>query len=154
MNRVIIACVGIMLAMLGSGTASAQHAALEHAPRSGQISCQTDFPITTQDCNGSYYVWEFATTHNNAAPPNYAGNKPYLNSDGKLPPPKGIYLTYDIYQRPPPGTARGPQRIVIDTGEGTFAYFTPDHYTNFTVIKFFGGSSQSTAGALWRASAP
>ena len=55
------------------------------------------------------------------------------NAEGRLPS-GGKYREYDVDPRPPAGTTRNAERIVVDESTGR-AYYTDDHYRTFTEIK-------------------
>ena len=68
---------------------------------------------------------------NGKAPPGQNGGK-FKNREGRLPE-DGSYREYDVDPKPPKGTPRNGDRLVVDQDTGR-AYFTDDHYETFTEI--------------------
>jgi guanyl-specific ribonuclease Sa len=66
-------------------------------------------------------------------PPGFVGGRTFKNAEGRLPA-GGKYREYDVDVKPPPGTRRNAERIVVDENTGR-AWYTDDHYGSFTEIK-------------------
>ncbi len=65
-------------------------------------------------------------------PEGYVGGRVFENREGYLPP-GGRYHEYDVNPKVK-GKNRGPERLVIDQASGK-AWYTPDHYRTFILIK-------------------
>jgi guanyl-specific ribonuclease Sa len=127
----ILALVISTLAL--SGTATAASAQPEYAQVNvGSmriLGCPSSSPIAAEDCPHILEVYHFVLDHNWSPPPGLKGGKPYLNTNGKLPP--GDYREYDIYPAPA-GGGRGPKRLVMDKNDPVGnSWYTADHYVGF-----------------------
>jgi len=57
----------------------------------------------------------------------------FNNAESRLPA-GGKYREFDVDVKPPSGTSRNAERLVVDEGTGR-AWYTDDHYGSFTEIK-------------------
>ncbi len=72
----------------------------------------------------------YIESHNGQPPTFYKGNKPYRNSNNRLP--NGIYKTYRVYSNTTRSTARSTARLVVS--DAGIWYYTPNHYGIFIPI--------------------
>jgi ribonuclease len=77
-------------------------------------------------------VWEHIQK-SGKAPSGYVGGRTFKNAEGLLPP-GGAYKEYDVDPKPPSGTNRNAERLVVDQNTGR-AWYTADHYKTFTEIQ-------------------
>jgi hypothetical protein len=72
----------------------------------------------------AYDIYNYVMSHNFAAKKYYPGNTVFENNKQQLPP--GDYREYDLDPRPPTGTPRGLERIVVEIPSGK-AWYSPNH---------------------------
>jgi len=92
----------------------------------------------------AFNVFTYLLGHNYSPPPGYKGNKPYKNSNGKLPdPPKGYRWFYYRVKTGPYTTERiVTARNFKAVGNG-YPYYTPDHYETFMSMYLCSSGSRS-----------
>ncbi len=84
----------------------------------------------------AYDIYDYLLTHNGTPPKGYKGGTIFAN-DGRansaiLPGEFAPFQKFDIYPKLP-GVDSGLERIIIGSGAGGAAWYTPDHYK--TVIQ-------------------